>query len=579
MSEIIIGIDLGTTNSEVSVVRDGKVEMIPVPNQGCILPSVVGLDDQGNLLVGSSARNQYAAHPERTVRSIKRRMGEDTQVLLGDKNYSPQEISAFILKQLKTLAELHLGAPVGKAVITVPAFFSDAQRQATREAGQIAGLEVVRIINEPTAAALAYENHHQGVRKTLVYDLGGGTFDVSVVNIEGGVVEVLASHGNNHLGGDDFDRALIDLAIDHLKETVGEDITLSATALARLQRTAEAAKITLSDHPYATLTEEYLFEHKGVPQHLSLEVSREDYEALIEPFITETLEAVQVALKGAHLKVADIDEVLLVGGATRTPLVTKRLELTLGKTPRCEVDPDLCVAMGAAIQGALIAGQKTSTVLVDITPYTFGTSVLGEFNGQPYTHCFFPVIQKNTPIPILKSEVFFTSHDGQDKVEVNVYQGEDPDAMNNISLGCFTVEGLSDVPAGNPIVLSLSLDINGFLEVTAREKKSGLEQRITIDNAIARFAKNDLQEARDRVQAMFHDTAHDDAPTSADHRLSIEAQALIEKAQRSLPTLAGQDAEDMVNAIEGVQDAMQEDPVALQAATDVLADLLYYLHA
>ncbi len=591
--ETIVGIDLGTTNSEIAVVRDGRVEVIPVAGAVRILPSMVGIGDDGALLVGQPARNQYAAHPERTVRSIKRRMGESARVAMAGKDYAPQEISAMILRHLKSRAEAHLGVAVNKAVITVPAFFSDVQRQATREAGEIAGLEVVRIINEPTAAALAYESRHQGARKALVYDLGGGTFDVSVVNLEGDVVEVLASHGNNHLGGDDFDRKLVDFALAQLQQKHRADASRSPAAMARLQRAAEATKIALSDAPFATLAEEYLLEQDGIPVHLALEVSREQYEAMIEPYITETLDAVHVALSGAGLAVADIDEILLVGGATRTPLVLRRLEQELGKQPRAEVDPDLCVAMGAAIQAALIAGTQTHRVLVDVTPYTFGTSFLGELHGEPYAHCFAPLIRKNTPVPVSKSDVFFTVFDAQETVEVCVYQGEDPDALNNIEIGRFVIEGLSDAPAGNPIVLGLSLDLNGLLEVTAREKKSGLQRSITIGNAIARFEQDQLATARSRVQALFGEDGQQAGSASVDgvagdetgapgiqaRRLGVEAQALVEKAERLLNKVGLQDAEDLVDAIEAVKDALADEEPALQAAMDTLADLLYYLEA
>jgi molecular chaperone DnaK len=587
--QTIVGIDLGTTNSEIAIVRDGRVEVIPVAGPVRILPSVVGIGDDGALLVGAAARNQHAVHPERTIRSIKRRMGEATPVRMADKDYAPQEISAMILRRLKALAQDHLGVEVNKAVITVPAFFSDAQRQATREAGEIAGLEVVRIINEPTAAALAYESRHAGARKALVYDLGGGTFDVSVVNLEGDVVEVLASHGNNHLGGDDFDRKLIDFALTHLQQVHQVDASRSPAAMARLQRAAEAAKIALSDAPFATLSEEYLLEREGVPVHLALEVSREQYEAMIEPYISQTLDAVHVALSGAGLTVGDIDEILLVGGATRTPLVVQRLERELGKQPRAEVDPDLCVAMGAAIQAALIAGTQTRTVLVDVTPYTFGTSALGERDGEDYEYCYIPLIRKNTPVPVSKSEVFFTVFDGQPSVEVLVYQGEDPDALNNIEIGRFRVEGLSDVPAGNPIVLGLSLDLDGILEVTAREKASGLQRSISIGDAIARFEQDKLDEARDRVRALFGEgseagSAADadaglvvSAPGVAARRLAVEARALVEKAERLLENAGAQDAEDLVDAIEAIKDALPDDEAALKAAMDKLADLLYYL--
>lgn len=579
MNEIIVGIDLGTTNSEVALVHEGRVEVIPVSDGVRILPSVVGIADDGTLLVGEPARNQYVLRPERTVRSIKRRMGEYTRVPMGDKDYSPQEISAMILRRLKKIAEDHLGQTVSKAVITVPAYFSDAQRQATREAGEIAGLEVVRIINEPTAAALAYETGHKGARKVLVYDLGGGTFDVSVVNLEGDVVEVLASHGDNHLGGDDFDQKIVDFALEQVRQQYGIDARQSVTAMARLQRAAEAAKIALSDRPYATITEEYLLEHQGTHVHLSLEISREDYEAMIEPYIAETLIATHIALSGAHLTVSDIDEILLVGGATRTPLVARRLEEELGLQPRSELNPDLCVAMGAAIQAAVIGGEKTSAVLVDVTPYTFGTSAIGDLDGDYYPYCFVPLIRKNTPIPVSKSEVFYTSHDGQSKVEVGVYQGEDRDALNNIEIGQFTIEGLRDAPSGNPIVTTFSIDVDGILHVTSREKATGLEYSITINNAIARFENDKLDEARARVNSLFGDQESESVAPADLRRHRVEALALIEKAERMLKTASAEDGEDLVNGIEAVKDALDMADEVLKPAMEALADLLYYMEA
>jgi len=587
MSENIVGIDLGTTNSEVAIVRDGRVEVIPVSAGVSILPSVVGLASDGALLVGESARNQYVLHPERSVRSIKRRMGENTPVSMAGKEYSPQEISAMILRRLRDIAEAHLGGPVNKAVITVPAYFSDAQRQATREAGEIAGLEVVRIINEPTAAALAYESSHSGSRKALVYDLGGGTFDVSVVNLEADVVEVLASHGNNHLGGDDFDQKIVGFALEHLKSEHGIDASDSPLAMARLLRAAETAKIALSDQPYVTLAEEYLLEQNGVPVHLSVEISRLDYEAMIEPYIAETLEAVHTALSGARLTVSEIDEILLVGGATRTPLVQRRLEQDLGLQPRGEVDPDLCVAMGAAIQAGVIAGAQTPTVLVDVTPYTFGTSALGDLDGEPYPYCFVPLIRKNTPIPVSKSEAFYTVFDGQTRVDINVFQGEDRDALNNIEIGRFTIDGLRDAPSGNAVITTFSLDVNGILQVTSREKDTGLAHSITIDNAIARFADDKLAQARERIDVLFGErpgtdetaaAGADERSSDADgRRLRVEAAALVEKAERLLATAGAEDAEDLVDGIEALKDGLANPDADLKTALDALADLLYYL--
>ena len=586
MSDIIIGIDLGTTNSEVAVVQDGRPRMLDVDG-GKLLPSVVGLADDGTLLVGQAARNQYTLYPERTIRSVKRRMGEDVHLSLGEESYRPQEISALILKRLKRAAEEALGQPVAKAVITVPAYFSDAQRQATRDAGELADLEVVRIINEPTAAALAYEADHEGARTILVYDLGGGTFDVSVVRMSGEVTEVLASHGNNQLGGDDFDARLVQHVLDHLRESEDVEVGENRGALARIQRACETAKIGLTDAPYARIDEEYLLEHDGRTVNLSLEIDRGDYEGMIEGYVDETLEAVHIALKGAGLAVSDLDEVLLVGGATRTPLIQRRLEEILGMQPRAEVDPDLCVATGAAIQAAVIAGEQVASVLVDVTPYTFGTSALGELDGELYPYTYVPVIRKQTPVPTTKSEAFQTLQDGQASIDVRVYQGEDPDALNNTEIGAFRVEGLSDVPAGNLIVMTFSLDINGILEVTAREKRTGLEKAITIDNATARFEAHELDAARERLSALIEGEAErvseDGTGASSEageRRETVQARALVEKAERLMADANTEDKEDLVNLVETIQDALAaNDMAALEPAVAELSDLVYYLES
>lgn len=580
MHELIIGIDLGTTNSEVAVVRDGRVEVIPVDGAP-LLPSVVGLADDGALLVGATARNQYALYPERTVKSIKRRMGEDVKVALGGREYSPQEISALILGRLKRAAEAHLGEPVTKVVITVPAYFSDAQRQATRDAGELAGLEVARIINEPTAAALAYETDHPQRMTVLVYDLGGGTFDVSVVRVENNVVEVLASHGNNHLGGDDFDARILDHLLEALKREHQLDLAEDRRAMARLTRAAETAKIRLSDAPFAQIDEEYLGERDGKPVHLSVELSRLDYEAMIEPEVAETLEAVHTALDGAKLTVSDLDEILLVGGATRTPLIQNRLEEILGLQPRGELDPDLCVATGAAIQAAVIGGQPIASVLLDVTPYTFGTSAISDLNGRMYPYTYIPLIRKNTPIPVTKSDAFQTAADGQTVIDVHVYQGEDPDALNNTRIGDFRIEGLSNVPAGNTIITTFSLDIDGILHVSSVEKRTGLEKRITIQNATARFEQDEMDAARGRIQALLEGEviASDTNPHEAvNAREAVKARALIDKAEKLLDSAGAEDAEDLVNGIEAVRDALAaEDDAALEAATAALSDLIFYL--
>ncbi len=584
MTDTIIGIDLGTTNSEVAVVKNGKVIIIEDGGKK-ILPSVVGLADDDSILVGEAARNQYLLYPQRTVKSVKRLMGQDTEIDLAGVTYSPQEISAIILKRLKLVAEQYLQQPVGKAVITVPAYFSDAQRQATREASEIAGLEVVRMINEPTAAALAYDASHQQQKQMLVYDLGGGTFDVSVVNVEGGIVEVLSSHGNNHLGGDDFDAKIVGHILDHLYETNGFDVSEDKKALARITRAAETAKITLSDQPYVQINEEYLLEHQGEAVHLSMELSRDTYEAMIEDYINETLDAVHVALQGANFTATDIDEILLVGGATRTPCIRERLFDEFGFEPHGEIDPDLCVAWGAATQAAMIAGEEVTSVLVDVTPYTYGTSAVAMLDGEQYPFVFFPVIRKNTTLPVSKTEAFQTMHDGQQKVEVTVYQGEHIDALENIEIGKFTVKGLKDVPAGNVITLTLSLDLNGILQVSAKEKATGLEKSIVIENALSAMQGEALESAKQRVgklfgqnDKLFTDTGAEQASDQV--REYDEARGLIAKAEALFDQVSEEDKEDMSALVEQIRKALeQHNDAALEEPVEHLQEILYYLES
>ena len=579
MKEIIIGIDLGTTNSEVAIVVDGNVEVIKIDDHEQ-LPSVVGIGEDGGLLVGTPARNQYVLYPERTVRSIKREMGKESSFHMGERDYTPQEISAMILRRLKQAAEAYLGATVTKAVITVPAYFSDAQRQATRDAGAIAGLEVVRIINEPTAAALTYESGHEGNKRILVYDLGGGTFDVSVVNMEGDVVEVVAGHGNNQLGGDDFDDKIVAYIVAHIQSENDIDVQQSSQAMARIQRAAETAKITLSSNPYALIEEEYLLEQDGAPVHLSLELSRDDYEKMITPFVDETLDAIHIALKGAKLAVSDLDEILLVGGSTRTPIIAERLESTLNLQPRSELNPDLCVASGAAIQAAAISGEKTSGVLVDITPYTFGTSAYGVLDGVEYPEVYVPVIRKNSVIPTTRSEVFFTMVDYQKNVDVKVFQGEARDALENIMIGEFRVEGLSDVPSGNPVIISFSLDLDGILHVTAKEKSTDLEKSITIDNAMSSFDETEMKAARMRIGEMFDGEVLEAEETQDQESEVTQARALIEKARSMLDDATADDREDLVDLVESLDRAIgDDDKAALLDASEQLTDLIFYLES
>lgn len=587
MNEIIIGIDLGTTNSEVAVVEQGKVVVIADGDKK-ILPSYVGIDDNGEVIVGETARNQYLVYPERTIKSIKRLMGQDTLVNLAGEEYRPQEISAIILKRLKAIAEKHLGQPVSKAVITVPAYFSDAQRQATSESGEIAGLDVVRMINEPTAAALAYDANETESKHVLVYDLGGGTFDVSVVNIEAGVVEVLSSHGDNKLGGDDFDQQIIEYLLKHIQETHGVDARENSKAMARITRAAENAKFLLSDQPYAQIDEEYLLEHDGSTIHLSIELSRMEYEEMIEDYINVTMDAVHIAMKGAKFITSDIDEIILVGGSTRTPCIRERLTNEFGFEPHSEVNADLCVTMGAAIQAAMINGQDVDTVLVDVTPYTYGTSAIGILDGEQYPFSFVPIIHKNSVLPNRKIEAFATSHDGQEAVEVNIYQGEDPDALNNVKIGEFLIEGLQDVGAGNIIILALDLDLNGVLHVSASEKETGLEKSITIKNALSSFESSSMDTAKQRISSLFgklDSSLYDQEGTIIEHSEPIlpeieTAQTLIKKAESLFDTISNEDKEDMVDLIEVITTSIESKDIAgLDKPSAQLNDIIYYLES
>lgn len=585
MNEIIIGIDLGTTNSEVAVVEQGIVKVIADGDKK-ILPSYVGIDDNGEVIVGEMARNQSLLYPERTVKSIKRLMGQDTQIELAGQTYSPQEISAIILKRLKAIAEKQLGSAVNKAVITVPAYFSDAQRQATHEAGEIAGLDVVRMINEPTAAALAYDANQSESKHVLVYDLGGGTFDVSVVNIEAGVVEVLSSHGDNHLGGDDFDQQIIEYLLDHIQATYNIDARSHSKAMARITRAAENAKFLLSDQPFVQIDEEYLLEHDGSAIHLSVELSRMEYEEMIEDYINATMDAVHIALKGAKFTSSDIDEIILVGGSTRTPCVRERLGNEFGFEPHSEIDADLCVTMGAAIQAAMISGQQVDTVLVDVTPYTYGTSAIGSLNGETYPFMFVPIIHKNSVLPNQKTEAFVTNYDGQESVEITVYQGEDPDALNNVKIGEFRVEGLQDVAAGNIITLTLGLDLNGILHVSAEEKATGMEKSITIKNVLFSFESGTLDTAKQRVSSLFGKL--DSSLYEQDESAVIEqvipeieaAQKLISKAEGLFEQVTQEDKEDMIDLIETITVCIDAKDIAgLDQPVESLTDIIYYLES
>jgi molecular chaperone DnaK len=519
MSELIVGIDLGTTNSALAAVVDGKLDMVPIHGQPT-LPSCVGVDGSGRLLVGAAARNQLVAAPESTLLSVKRRMGESVRLPLGDREYSPEEISACILRELKQEGEKALGQPIHRAVITVPAFFNEHQRKATHNAGTLAGLEVVRIINEPTAAALAYGAGHTGTEKLLVYDLGGGTFDVSVVVVDQGVVEVKSSHGDTHLGGDDFDQLLVNYATLEFQKRHGVDLHQDPRVLRRLKLVLEQAKCRLSDEPFVRIREEYV----SGQHHLELELERDQYETMITPLLEKTLTCIHQSLTDAGLAPGDLQKVMLVGGATRTPLVQRLLQERLRLEPRWEINPDLIVALGAALQGAAIAGQQASAVLVDITPHTFSTATLADHEDGERLICA-PIIHRNTPLPARKAERFFTLFDHQRSIEVTAYQGEGRLPQENTLIGKFMVDGLSAVPAGNPVVIQFDLDLNGMLEVTATEKVSGLARTVTMDTrSVGRLA--DLDQARRNLAALATGASTDTAETAADEFPVLETSAV-----------------------------------------------------
>jgi molecular chaperone DnaK len=572
---LIVGIDLGTTNSEIARIKDGRPEIIPVDGEPT-MPSCVGLDSEGRIQVGRVAKNQMAAAPENTILSIKRKMGENAPVPLGEQNLTPEEISALILGKLKAAAEEFAGEPVTEAVITVPAYFDDARRKATRNAGTLAGLEVRRIINEPTAAALAYETDQTQNQTILVYDLGGGTFDASLVSVENGVVEVKASHGDTRLGGDDFDRLLMEHVEARFREDQDVALLEDAAAANRLWAAVEAAKRALSDAPFAQIREEYI----SGDLHLDLEISRVEYEEMIRPLLQKTLDSVHRCLTDAEILPGDVDKVILVGGASRTPLVAEMLQREIPAEPRHEIDPDLIVAMGAAIQAGALRGEKTSSILVDITPYTFGTRAVDRYAGPLGGEFFVPIIRRGTALPARKGEAFATVLDGQEVVDVRIYQGEEPRPEDNIFIGNFLIEGLSDVPAGNEIVMTLALDINGILEVTAMEKRTGLSKTVTMETSEGAPAF-DMEEARERLAgAMGAESPGAPGPGSAGGNAPalIVARDLRKRAEPLLEEIDPTDAEEVRGLLADIEKAIAEENLdRISELNESLTDMLFYL--
>ena len=563
----IIGIDLGTTNSLAAVVVDGIPQIIPDGDQH-LVPSVVGLSADGELLVGQAAKNQYTLFPEKTVKSVKRKMGSAETILLGDKEYKPQEISAIILRRLKKIAEDFLEESVERAVITVPAYFSDAQRQATKDAGEIAGLEVVRIINEPTAASLAHSLNKEEDQLVMVYDLGGGTFDVSVVEINSGIVEVRASHGNNHLGGDDFDAKIVESLIRDFEQTHNIDLSGDMKSFARLNRAAEEAKISLSDQPFTQIVEEFIAKRKNKSLHINTEFSRNSFNDMIDPLVRSTLDSIKTALDDSELKPEAIEKVLMVGGSTRIPLVAEVVKEMMEKELHSEINPDECVAIGAAIQAAIIAGENVDSILVDVTPYSLGIEVVEVEFGNIREDRYSVILRKNTVIPVTKSEVYYTMHPLQTKVEIDVFQGEHKTASKNILLGSFVFENipvsLDDKPA--ELIVRFDLDINGILHVSATHKDSGKKEQITVKTSQIKLSETEKEEARNKILSMG---------LSSDSAITT----LINKAQKLTAEMQdGDDKDRLEMLIAKIKNAVRKNnPDDLENLKEKLLDKLFEL--
>jgi molecular chaperone DnaK len=539
----VIGIDLGTTNSCVAVKEGDNITVITNPEGSRTTPSVVAFTKDKERLVGQLAKRQSIVNPERTISSIKRHMGSEYNVEIDSTSYSPQQISAMILQKLKRDAEDYLGEKVTQAVITVPAYFTDAQRQATKDAGKIAGLEVLRIINEPTAASLAYGVDKAGEHKILVFDLGGGTFDVSIldVGVEDGVIEVLATSGDNHLGGDDWDQRIIDWMVQEFKKNEGVDLSKDKMALQRLKEAAEKAKVELSSMSETSISLPFISADANGPKHLEMTLTRARFEELTRDLLERVVEPTKRAIEDSGLSKEEIGKVLLVGGATRMPMVQKKIVELLGKEPTKGINPDECVAVGAAIQGAILAGDHKDIILVDVTPLSLGIETLGGV--------FTKIIERNSAIPVSRSQVFSTAADNQSQVEIHVLQGERPMAADNVSLGRFILDGIPPAPRGIPqIEVTFDIDVNGILNVTAVDKGTNKKQHITIqssrlgeeeiermrkeaeENEEADKKKKQLVEARNEADSLVYSTKASEALTEDLHKLSARVYEQTEES-------------------------------------------------
>ena len=558
----IIGIDLGTTNSCVAVMEGGEPVVIPNAEGSRTTPSVVAFSKTGERMVGQVAKRQAITNPERTVISIKREMGSDYRVTIDGKRYTPQEISAMILQKLKADAEAYLGTTITEAVITVPAYFTDSQRQATKDAGRIAGLEVKRIINEPTAAALAYGLDKEEDQKIMVYDLGGGTFDVSILDVGDGVYEVMATSGDNHLGGDDWDQRLVDWMVSEFKRREGIDLSKDKMALQRLREAAEKAKIELSSMSETTISLPFITADQNGPKHLELEITRAKFEEMTADLLERVVGPVQKALSDSGLTPAQIDKILLVGGATRMPMVQRKVKELLGKEPTKGINPDECVAIGAAIQAAILAGEHKDIVLVDVTPLSLGVETLGGV--------FTKIIERNTAIPVSKSQIFTTAADNQTRVEIHVLQGERPMAADNVSLGRFFLDGIPPAPRGVPqIEVTFNIDVNGILNVTAKDLATGKAQHITIQSS--RLSEAEIERMRREAEA--NEEADRRRRELADAR--NEADSAVYNAEKLLRDLGDKVTQEERTKVQSKIDAVKaalgkEDVLAIKSACEDL---------
>ena len=564
----IIGIDLGTTNSCVAVIEGGEPVVIANAEGARTTPSVVGFAKNGDRLVGQVAKRQAITNPENTISSIERHMGTSYKVHAGNKDYTPEEISAMILAKLKADAEAYLGEPVTEAVITVPAYFNDSQRQATKNAGTIAGLNVKRIINEPTAAALAYGVDKENDQKIMVYDLGGGTFDVSIIEMGDGVTEVLATNGDTHLGGDDFDQRVIDWMADDFQKENGIDLRKDKMAAQRLKEAAEKAKIELSSATSTNINLPFITADATGPKHLDMTLTRAQFDALTSDLVERTMTPVRKALQDAGLKASDLSKVLLVGGSTRIPAVQEAVKKELGCEPFKGINPDECVAVGAAIQGGVLQGDVKGLLLLDVTPLSLGIETLGGVCTK--------IIDRNTTIPTKKSQVFSTAADNQPSVEVNVLQGEREFARDNKSLGTFHLDGIAPARRGVPqIEVTFDIDANGIVNVSAKDLGTGNAQHITITSS-SNMSKEDIEKAVKEAEQY----AAEDAKIKEKVEVRNQADQMVYQAEKTLGEVGDKVPESEKAPIQAGIDKLKEtlkgeDTDAIKAATEELTQLFY----